>query len=69
MKLYTKSGDDGTTGLLFGGRTSKAGPRTEAYGAVDTAISAMGMARADRVGITQIVGLEDVRGGAGPVQL
>ena len=46
MKLYTKSGDDGTTGLLFGGRASKAGPRTEAYGAIDTAISAMGMARA-----------------------
>ncbi|CAI8024220.1 hypothetical protein GBAR_LOCUS14085 [Geodia barretti] len=32
MKLYTRSGDDGTTGLLFGGRASKAGPRTEAYG-------------------------------------
>ena len=46
MKLYTKTGDDGTTGLLFGGRASKAGPRTEAYGAIDTAISAMGMARA-----------------------
>ena len=46
MKLYTKSGDDGTTGLLFGGRASKAGPRTDAYGAIDTAISAMGMARA-----------------------
>ena len=46
MKIYTKSGDDGTTGLLFGGRASKAGPRTEAYGAIDTAISAMGMARA-----------------------
>ena len=46
MKLYTRSGDDGTTGLLFGGRASKAGPRTEAYGTIDTAISAMGMARA-----------------------
>ncbi len=46
MKLYTRSGDDGTTGLLFGGRDSKAGLRPEAYGAVDTAISAMGMARA-----------------------
>ena len=46
MKLYTKSGDDGTTGLLFGGRASKAGPRPEAYGAIDTAISALGMARA-----------------------
>lgn len=46
MKLYTKSGDDGTTALLFGGRISKADARAEAYGAVDTAISAMGMARA-----------------------
>ena len=46
MKIYTRSGDDGTTGLLFGGRASKAGPRTDAYGAIDTAISAMGMARA-----------------------
>ncbi len=46
MKIYTKSGDDGTTGLLFGGRASKAGPRTDAYGSIDTAISAMGMARA-----------------------
>lgn len=46
MKLYTRRGDDGTTGLLFGGRTSKADARTDAYGGVDTAISAMGMARA-----------------------
>ena len=46
MKIYTRSGDDGTTSLLFGGRASKAGPRTDAYGAIDTAISAMGMARA-----------------------
>lgn len=46
MKLYTRKGDDGTTALLFGGRTSKAAARTDAYGAVDTAVSAMGMARA-----------------------
>jgi len=46
MKIYTKKGDDGTTGLLFGRRVSKADLRPDAYGTVDTAISAMGMARA-----------------------
>ena len=46
MKIYTRKGDDGTTGLLFGGRVSKADLRPDAYGMVDTAISAMGMARA-----------------------
>ena len=45
-KLYTKRGDDGTTGLLFGGRISKADPRAEAYGTTDQAVSAMGLARA-----------------------
>ena len=46
MKIYTKKGDSGETGLLFGGRVSKADPRTDSYGSVDTAISAMGLARA-----------------------
>jgi cob(I)alamin adenosyltransferase len=46
MRIYTRSGDDGTTGLLFGGRVSKADPRCEAYGAADHAVSVMGMARA-----------------------
>ena len=45
MKLYTKNGDDGGTGLLFGKKVSKADSRTEAYGSLDTAISAMGLAR------------------------
>jgi cob(I)alamin adenosyltransferase len=45
MKVYTKKGDSGETGLLFGGRVSKADPRCEAYGATDTAVSAMGLAR------------------------
>jgi cob(I)alamin adenosyltransferase len=44
----TRRGDDGTTGLLFGGeRVAKDGPRTEAYGAVDEAIAALGLARAE----------------------
>lgn len=46
MKVYTKRGDDGTTGLLYGGRVDKDDLRTEAYGTVDEAVSALGMARA-----------------------
>ena len=46
MRIYTRSGDDGTTGLLFGGRVSKPHPRCEAYGEADNAVSAMGLARA-----------------------
>jgi len=45
-RIYTKTGDDGTTGLLFGGRISKADPATEAYGAADEAVAALGLARA-----------------------
>ncbi|MDQ6883120.1 MAG: cob(I)yrinic acid a,c-diamide adenosyltransferase [Candidatus Dormibacteraeota bacterium] len=44
--IVTKTGDGGETGLLYGGRVSKADPRTEAYGTVDEAISALGVARA-----------------------
>lgn len=46
MKVYTKRGDDGTTGLLYGGRVDKDDLRTEAYGTVDEAVSALGLARA-----------------------
>jgi cob(I)alamin adenosyltransferase len=46
--VATKRGDDGTTGLLFGGdRIFKDDPRTEAFGAVDEAIAALGVARAE----------------------
>ena len=45
-RLYTKTGDEGETGLLYGGRVSKADARAEAYGAVDEAVSALGLARA-----------------------
>ena len=44
-KIYTKYGDDGDTGLLYGGRVSKADLRCEAYGTVDEAISSLGLAR------------------------
>lgn len=46
MKVYTRRGDDGTTGLLYGGRVDKDDLRTEAYGTVDEAVSALGLARA-----------------------
>ncbi len=46
MKIYTKKGDDGTTGLWYGGRVEKDSPRPEAYGSVDEAASALGVARA-----------------------
>ncbi len=49
-RIYTRSGDDGTTGMLYGGRISKADPAAEAYGTVDEAVAALGLvrARADR---------------------
>jgi len=46
MKIYTRKGDDGTTGLWYGGRVPKASARPEAYGSVDEAASALGLARA-----------------------
>ena len=44
--IVTRTGDRGQTGLLYGGRVSKTDLRTEAYGAVDETISALGLARA-----------------------
>ncbi|HEY8001952.1 MAG TPA: cob(I)yrinic acid a,c-diamide adenosyltransferase [Solirubrobacterales bacterium] len=44
-RIYTKKGDDGTTSLWYGGRVSKSDARTEAYGALDEAASALGIAR------------------------
>jgi cob(I)alamin adenosyltransferase len=45
--ITTTHGDSGETGLLYGGRVPKDSAHTEAYGALDEAISALGMARAD----------------------
>lgn len=47
MKIYTRSGDDGTTGLLYGGRVGKDSALPEAYGAVDEAQAALGVVRAE----------------------
>jgi cob(I)alamin adenosyltransferase len=46
MKIYTKTGDDGSTALFGGGRVSKDAPRVSAYGAVDELNAAIGVARA-----------------------
>ena len=45
VRIYTRKGDDGTTALWYGGRRSKADLRVEAYGAIDEAGSALGVAR------------------------
>jgi cob(I)alamin adenosyltransferase len=45
-RIYTKTGDDGTTGLLFGSRVPKDDLVTEAYGTTDEAVAALGLARA-----------------------
>ena len=43
-KIYTRTGDDGSTGLVDGSRLPKHAPRMAAIGAVDTANSAIGLA-------------------------
>jgi cob(I)alamin adenosyltransferase len=47
MKIYTRKGDDGSTGLLYGGRVAKDAPSVEANGAVDEAQAALGLVRAE----------------------
>ena len=46
MSIVTRHGDGGETSLLYGGRVPKDDRHTEAYGALDEAISALGLARA-----------------------
>ncbi|MGH8928785.1 MAG: cob(I)yrinic acid a,c-diamide adenosyltransferase [Acidimicrobiia bacterium] len=45
-RIYTKTGDDGTTGLFYGGRVRKDSAQPVAYGAVDEAQAALGVVRA-----------------------
>lgn len=49
MSIYTKTGDDGRTGLLAGGRVGKDNPRIEAYGTVDELNAVLGVARASGI--------------------
>jgi cob(I)alamin adenosyltransferase len=46
VRIYTKTGDDGSTGLLGAGRVSKDHTRVEVYGGVDEVNAALGLARA-----------------------
>ena len=46
MSIVTKTGDNGSTGLMYNRRVSKCHPRVEAYGAVDELNAALGLARA-----------------------
>jgi cob(I)alamin adenosyltransferase len=64
--VATTRGDDGTTGLLFGGdRIGKDDPRTEAYGTIDEAVAALGLARAN-LGVKRRIGtLSPTLGGLG----
>ncbi|TAL11829.1 MAG: cob(I)yrinic acid a,c-diamide adenosyltransferase [Chloroflexota bacterium] len=68
--VATTRGDDGTTGLLFGGdRIAKDDPRTEAYGTIDEAVAALGLARAN-LGVKRRVGtLGPTLGGLGDLIL
>ncbi len=50
MKIYTRTGDDGTTGLYGGNRVKKTDRRVEAYGTVDELNSVLGLARASGLG-------------------
>ncbi|WP_026693443.1 cob(I)yrinic acid a,c-diamide adenosyltransferase [Peribacillus kribbensis] len=52
MKIYTKTGDKGTTSLIYGQRVSKTDPRVEAYGTCDEANSAIGL------GVSHLMGEE-----------
>ncbi len=62
VRIYTKTGDDGTTGLLYGGRVAKDSAVMQINGAVDEAQAAMGLARAEAEAgselDTLLVGLE-----------
>lgn len=49
MKIYTRTGDDGTTSLAGGTRVAKFHPRVEAYGSVDELISWIGLLRSCQV--------------------
>lgn len=53
-RIYTKTGDKGTTGLGDGARVSKADLRVEAYGTVDEANAAIGLARLHSAGLPEI---------------
>jgi cob(I)alamin adenosyltransferase len=46
VRIYTRRGDDGSTGLLYGGRIAKDDLRADVYGTLDETVACLGMARA-----------------------
>lgn len=54
-KIYTRTGDDGTTALGSGERVAKNGPRVSAYGTVDETNAAIGVARLSTTGAEPVV--------------
>jgi cob(I)alamin adenosyltransferase len=54
VKIYTRTGDDGTTGLLYGGRVAKDAAIMQINGAVDEAQAVMGLARAEAVADSEL---------------
>jgi cob(I)alamin adenosyltransferase len=60
-RIYTKTGDDGTTGLLYGSRVPKDDLVTEAYGTTDEAVAVLGLARSsgrDDVVLDEVLALQ-----------
>ncbi len=60
MKIYTKTGDSGETGLFGGSRVSKADPRVAAYGDVDELNAWLGLARASLANVPEAAELESM---------
>jgi cob(I)alamin adenosyltransferase len=61
MSIATKTGDGGSTGLMYNRRVSKCHPRVEAYGAVDELNAALGVARASASNAAQSSRLEGIQ--------
>jgi len=61
VKIYTKTGDDGTTGLYGGARVKKASPRVGAYGTVDELNAVVGVARATKIDAEMDAALAEVQ--------
>lgn len=60
MKIYTRTGDTGTTGLFGGDRVAKHHPRIDTYGTVDETNSFIGAARAFMRGMASVASLDDL---------
>ncbi len=60
-RIYTRTGDDGTTGLVGGQRIKKNALRIETYGSVDELSSAIGMARAALADVQRTRQVQDIR--------